>query len=116
MEKVAKALAESFNEKYPDVSVDVQLGGSSTGIKNAQDGVSDIGNVSHVCPTLYLEVAPPGAPVHVHTEQALSVVDGPQAHLALHAAVRAMTGVALELLADRMLLKTVRDEFLQNRA
>lgn len=46
MEKVAKALAESFNEKYPDVSVDVQLGGSSTGIKNAQDGVSDIGNVS----------------------------------------------------------------------
>ena len=79
-------------------------------------GSSDIGNVSHVCPTLYLEVAPPGAPVHVHTEQALSVVDGPQAHLALHAAVRAMTGVALELLADRTLLKTVRDEFLQNRA
>ena len=46
MEKVAKALAESFNEKYPDVAVDVQLGGSSTGIKNAQEGVSDIGNVS----------------------------------------------------------------------
>ncbi len=46
MEEVAKALAEGFNAKYPDVSIDVQLGGSSTGVKNAQEGVSDIGNVS----------------------------------------------------------------------
>lgn len=46
MEKMAKALAESFNAKYPDVAIDIQLGGSSTGITNAQEGVSDIGNVS----------------------------------------------------------------------
>ncbi len=46
MEKMAKALAESFNAKYPEVSIDVQLGGSSTGVKNALEGVSDIGNVS----------------------------------------------------------------------
>lgn len=46
MEEIAKALAEGFNAKYPDVAIDVQLGGSSTGIKNAQEGVSDIGNVS----------------------------------------------------------------------
>ena len=46
MEKMAKALAESFNVKYPDVAIDIQLGGSSTGVKNAQEGVSDIGNVS----------------------------------------------------------------------
>lgn len=46
MEKMAKALAESFNAKYPDVAIDIQLGGSSTGVKNAQEGVSDIGNVS----------------------------------------------------------------------
>ncbi len=46
MEKMAKALAESFNAKYPDVAIDIQLGGSSTGVTNAQEGVSDIGNVS----------------------------------------------------------------------
>ncbi len=46
MEIVAKALAESFTGLYPDVTVDVQLGGSSTGIQNALEGVSDIGNVS----------------------------------------------------------------------
>ena len=46
MEIVAKALAESFTALYPDVTVDVQLGGSSTGIQNALEGVSDIGNVS----------------------------------------------------------------------
>ncbi len=78
----------------------------------ASSGSSDIGNVSHVCPTLYMEIAPPDAPVYIHTEQALSVVDGTQAHWALHAAVRAMVGVALELLADKALQKTVRDEFL----
>jgi phosphate transport system substrate-binding protein len=46
MEEYAKAIAEAFNEKYPDVSIDVQLGGSSTGAKNAMEGVSDIGNLS----------------------------------------------------------------------
>ncbi len=79
-------------------------------------GSSDIGNVSHVCPTLYMEIAPPGAPVHIHTQQALEVVDGPEAHWALHAAVRAMTGTALELLADKALLQTVREEFDDIRA
>ena len=46
MEIVAKALGEAFTAVYPDVTVDVQLGGSSTGIQNALEGVSDIGNVS----------------------------------------------------------------------
>ncbi|MGI5894680.1 MAG: phosphate ABC transporter substrate-binding protein [Candidatus Merdivicinus sp.] len=46
MEKMAKALAEGFMAKNSDVTVDVQLGGSSTGITNVTDGVSDIGNVS----------------------------------------------------------------------
>ena len=46
MEKMAKALAEGFMAANSDVTVDVQLGGSSTGITNVMDGVSDIGNVS----------------------------------------------------------------------
>lgn len=46
MEEMARALAEGFQAKYDGVTVDVQLGGSSTGITNVMDGVSDIGNVS----------------------------------------------------------------------
>ncbi len=46
MEELAKLMAESFMEQNEGVTVDVQLGGSSVGVKNAQDGVTDIGNVS----------------------------------------------------------------------
>lgn len=46
MEKIAKALAEDFMNKNEKVSVDVQLGGSSAGVTNVKDGISDIGNVS----------------------------------------------------------------------
>lgn len=46
MEKLVKALGEAYNEKNSNVTVDIQLGGSSTGIKNALDGISDIGMVS----------------------------------------------------------------------
>ncbi len=46
METIANALAEGFMIANPNVSVDVQLGGSSVGVKDAQDGKSDIGNVS----------------------------------------------------------------------
>lgn len=46
MEKISKALAERFSEKHSGVAVDVQLGGSSVGVQDAQSGKSDIGNVS----------------------------------------------------------------------
>lgn len=46
MEKVAKALAEGFMAKNDKVSIDVQLGGSSTGVNNVIDGISDVGNAS----------------------------------------------------------------------
>ncbi len=46
MEQIANALKEAFMAQYPDVSVDVQLGGSSVGVQDAQSGKSDIGNVS----------------------------------------------------------------------
>lgn len=46
METIANALREAFMAKYPDVTVDVQLGGSSVGVQDAQSGKSDIGNVS----------------------------------------------------------------------
>lgn len=46
METIANALAEGFMLANPNVSVDVQLGGSSVGAKDAMDGKSDIGNIS----------------------------------------------------------------------
>lgn len=46
MESVVKALAEAFQEVEPGVAVDVQLGGSSAGVTNVIDGISDLGNAS----------------------------------------------------------------------
>lgn len=46
MEKFANALAESFMNKYPDVTVTVEFTGSSTGIESVLAGRVDIGNSS----------------------------------------------------------------------
>ncbi len=46
MEDLMNALGETFHVINPSVTVEIQGGGSSTGIKNANDGVSDIGNSS----------------------------------------------------------------------
>ncbi len=46
MEKFGNALAESFMEKYPDVTVTVEFTGSSAGVEAALLGASDIGNSS----------------------------------------------------------------------
>jgi len=39
----AEVLAENYAARYPDLAVDVQGGGSSTGIRAAQSGTADIG-------------------------------------------------------------------------
>ncbi len=46
MEKLAKALAESFMEKYPDVTVGAEFVGSSAGVEAVLGGTADIGNSS----------------------------------------------------------------------
>lgn len=46
METIANALAEAFMLENSGVAVDVQLGGSSVGVKDVQEGRSDIGDVS----------------------------------------------------------------------
>lgn len=43
MEKLTDALAESFMDKYPEVTVTVQYSGSSAGIAAAAEGSADIG-------------------------------------------------------------------------
>jgi phosphate transport system substrate-binding protein len=46
METIANALAEGFMLQNGGVTVDVQLGGSSVGVADVQEGKSDVGNVS----------------------------------------------------------------------
>lgn len=46
MEKLANALAESFMDKYPDVTVTAEFVGSGAGIEAVISGSADIGNSS----------------------------------------------------------------------
>lgn len=46
MEKLSGALAESFMEQYPGVTITVQFTGSSAGIEAVEEGRADIGNAS----------------------------------------------------------------------
>lgn len=46
MEKLAKALAESFMNEYPNVTVNAEFVGSSAGVEAVLGGTADIGNSS----------------------------------------------------------------------
>lgn len=46
MEKLANALAESFMEEYPGVTVNAEFVGSSAGVEAVNNGTADIGNSS----------------------------------------------------------------------
>jgi len=75
-------------------------------------GSTDMGNVSHVCPTCYMEVGlPTPASFQAHQESALELVDSPYAYERLHEIVRAMTGMGLEMILDPELLKRAKQEF-----
>lgn len=78
----------------------------------AAAGSSDIGNVSHVCPTMYLEVAPPNAPQPFlpHAESSLALLEDPCVFEALHAVARAMTEIALEALQNPQILDEAKKE------
>ena len=55
---VAETVAEAFMELYPDVAVEVQGGGSSTGVTSAGEGTADIGNASRNIKDSELETFP----------------------------------------------------------
>lgn len=46
VQPLAQVLADEFSIENPDIEVDVQAGGSSTGIKNVNTNVADVGNSS----------------------------------------------------------------------
>ena len=72
--------------------------------KEVSDGMSvgstDVGNVSQVCPTCFVEIGLDG--FYGHTEEALELVDE-KSYPSLHASVRAMTGTAMQVVTDPQL-------------
>lgn len=69
-------------------------------------GSSDIGNVSHVCPTVYCEIETGADPkVYAHQEDFLNYVHGNNAKKSLHIATQAMAKTALQVLQDPLIVK-----------
>ena len=48
VQPVAEAIAQAFSATYPDVQVDVQGGGSSTGVKSAGQDTVDTVSYTHL--------------------------------------------------------------------
>lgn len=74
-------------------------------------GSTDVGNVSHICPTIFVEVGLEG--FNGHTEEALALADE-KAYPALHSTVRVLAGAALQVASDGGLRETLWTEFRQN--
>lgn len=65
-------------------------------------GSSDIGNVSYVCPTQYMELALDiSEKVYVHEEGMIKYVNSQEAYDKMHKAIRIMAGIAIELYLDQ---------------
>ncbi|MBR4991997.1 MAG: M20 family metallopeptidase [Clostridia bacterium] len=60
-------------------------------------GSTDVGNVSHICPTIFVEVGLDG--FYGHTEEALALADD-KAYPVLHSTVRVLTQAALQAASD----------------
>ena len=62
-------------------------------------GSSDIGNVSHACPTMYIEVSTETEPAFsAHEEVCLTLADSPAAYKKIQQIACAMVGVAIDAL------------------
>lgn len=92
MEELMSALGEAFSVIHPQVAVEIQGGGSSTGVKNVSAGVSEIGNASR---TLKDEEKALGLTEHIIAIDGLAVVvnpDNPLANLSKDQLVAIFTG------------------------
>lgn len=74
-------------------------------------GSSDIGNVSYVCPTVYLEIAPKeGDPIIVHEQSAMMQVNSPHAVETMKPVISAYTHAAADICMDKHLYETIYSE------
>lgn len=74
-------------------------------------GSTDVGNVSHACPTAYVEVGLDGEGVfYAHEESALKLVDSPEARKKMHQAICAMAGMAMDLAVRPEQIETAKKQ------
>jgi hypothetical protein len=68
--------------------------------------------VSHVCPTLYVELDPEaGQKLILHNESALAIVDSPSAHRKSEQAIEAFMLSIFDIAANKNRLTAVKEEF-----
>lgn len=71
---------------------------------------SDIGNVSHICPTLYMEIGMDGAPdFEIHSKESLKYVNSDYSNLLLLQVSRSTACMALDLLLHPDQLERIRE-------
>lgn len=77
-------------------------------------GSSDIGNVSYVCPTVYMEIAVSGdEPVVVHEDSAMKLVDSQVAYDLMKPVVTSYCIAAAEMATDKEMMKKIKEEHAQ---
>ena len=101
-----KAMAHRFAENWRTIGVQVQ-----EVRPNERMGSTDMGNVSHVVPSLhpYIAIAPAGTAGH--TIEFREAAKSPAGHLGLVNAAKAMAMTSIDLLSDPTLLQQVKQEF-----
>ncbi len=74
VQPLSEELAAAFMDKYPEISVEVQGGGSSVGVKSADNGIADIGAASRELKSSEEEL---GLETYVIAKDGIAVVVNP---------------------------------------
>lgn len=79
-------------------------------------GSSDIGNVSYVCPTVYMEIAPKeGNPVIVHDQSAMLIVNTAATLQTMKDVIKAYTCAAVDICLDPALQDKIKSDYNEKR-
>lgn len=74
-------------------------------------GSTDIGNVSQICPTLFMEIGPKESiKFAVHDPLAMEYVNSESAYKRLHQVTNALAGSAMDLFSDHTLIEKAKEE------
>lgn len=76
-------------------------------------GSSDVGNVSYVCPTLYVELDPEtGETFMIHDKSALKVVNSKAAYKKINQTIKSIGGTVIEILCTEGKLEEIKRQHL----
>ena len=94
---------------------DLGIGGFVPEAQYPGSGSSDIGNVSYICPTLYMEIAleGDGPAVIVHDKSAMELVNSKRAYDLMVKVIKAYAYSAVELCTNQMLRNAIKNEHVQ---